>query len=267
MYLTRYSIFDKNTEKPIFQNRNSACFAEFTSSNFKFGYASNRKLEVYLPIKPNNNELQYYHHSNISNKLAKWWTEELTYSGFPVEYSTRQLSRISSHSEPCVEIANNLYHVFTLDFDKYDSNLRVKLALHLLRHIYESDQPRILEAAYEYQQKYPRAKGLNLFNLTGLFLSSGGGHVWNYGGGNKSGHFLRYLTKKEVDEYIKKSREEPLDLQKSYFVSYCKIAKDKLDNKGCLSIGDTNIKSNIKWQEYINISRKLFKKNGEFKLK
>lgn len=183
-YNTKYSVLDKETNKEVFQNWNTSCFVEFTNASFdddKKGYKAGRKVEVYLNTK---NEANYSPDVESYSHLMEWWPEQLTKAGFPVtmeirkdferKYTGENKPSIYPNNEPRYIIKKGDYYIFTLDCDDYDSKAKLKMALYMIRYLYEYNQWEVLKAAYDYCQKQKKAPGFDVFFFMMNFIHYNG---------------------------------------------------------------------------------------------
>jgi len=209
-YCTRYSIFSKETKQAVFENTNTACFAQFTNIDFPKNFPNcdfhpDRYLEVYLAVK---NYTLYTPYTEQITELIYWWTKVLNDNLFPVTLSKRIFERKPKftndvYANAPAHMTKQEYYVWTFDFAEYSSKAHLKFALYFLRYIYEYTQYKIIEAAYKYCNKYPEANPLEVFGFMTMFDHDASiGHTITY-----TGNFVDYSIERIqeiLDDFVKR---------------------------------------------------------------
>lgn len=161
-YNTNYRGINTASGKVLFCNTNSACFAQFTTNypSLESIFSSGRTMEVFAQVST----------IQVSVDVVDRWINDLNTLGFPIDLEIIKIKDIENYPK---RLKKNLDHYrFSLDFSKYSSKAHVKLALYLIRYIYEERLYTVIEKLYELKDKSPDDCIWELFQ----FACTIGGH-------------------------------------------------------------------------------------------
>lgn len=178
MYNTNYRVIDKNG-RVVFFNSSTSCFSEFNSSaNPTLEYKKGNKMEIFYPLETMGDR----------SEINAWWLAQLLKWGMKFQYEVRNIDFVlddqyskSMHSYSNVKTA---YGVWTLEYDDFNSKAHIKLALHLMRYVYEENMFVILLHMKKVMEENPNEEAWSMFQYASSTCKeqTGGGHLMFYAG-------------------------------------------------------------------------------------
>lgn len=235
MYITKYRIIDNNTNKLIFKNTSTACFQEFNFASDKkdkeIGFYKDRTLEIFFPKNLN----------TLSDQIIIKWLRFIKSIGLKNKlYTFNYIEKTENYPESLK--TNGIYNVVSLNFNNYTSKIQLKLALHLVRYLYEENLYKVIEAVYENKTNFQSI--FELFQLKS-FLINVTGHKVIY-----TGVAYEIISKLELLEIYDKWMIIKTD-NHLYGNSINIFFNNQLKNKGYLHKFDITL--NTKLSEYKKI--------------